>query len=202
MKRLLLASIDFSKLSTLTKKPLGKLRLAFIPTAADPYEEKWFLEEDREKLREMGIKFFELDIKNKTKKELLSKLRNVDVVFVAGGNSFYLLEKVRESQFDEVVNELVNRGVIYVGVSAGAVLAGPNIEPVSLLDDPKKAPNLKSYEGLGLVDFVVLPHYGDKKYEKKYQKIMEKFEKKRLKLIPLTNEQAIIMKGKSYRITG
>jgi dipeptidase E len=73
---------------------------------------------------------------------------------------------------------------------------------MSLLDDPKKAPNLESYEGLGLVDFVVLPHYGDKKYEKKYQRIMGKFGKKRLKLIPLTNEQAIIMKGRSYRITG
>lgn len=99
-----------------------------------------------------------------------------------------------------MVRKLVNSGVIYVGVSAGAVLAGPTIEPVGFLDDPTKAPHLKSYEGLGLVDFVILPHYGNKKYEKKYQKIMNKFGNKGLKLITLTDKQAIIVEGNKYHI--
>ncbi len=73
MKKLLLASVDFSKLKELTKKPLNRLKLAYIPTAGDPYKDKWFLEEDRKKLRKMGINFFEVDLKNRNKQERSGK---------------------------------------------------------------------------------------------------------------------------------
>lgn len=45
MKTLLLASVGIGRLSDLTKKPLLNLRLAYISTAADPYEDKWFIME-------------------------------------------------------------------------------------------------------------------------------------------------------------
>ena len=38
---------------------------------------------------------------------------DIDVIFIAGGNTFYLLEKVVESGFFELVKELVGKGVIY-----------------------------------------------------------------------------------------
>ena len=81
----------------------------------------------------------------------------------------------------------------------GLFFAGPSIEPVALLDDPNYAPNLKTYESLGLVDFVVLPHYGKEKYLE-IQKIMEDFKDKKFKLITLTDEQAIIVEGDDYKI--
>lgn len=203
-QRLFLASFAAKSLdkalNLLPNKPKNQIRVAFVPTAADTYKDKWFVKEDRDKLEEMGFDIFDLDIKDKEKAELEEKLRNVDIIFVAGGNTFYLLDKVRESGFDEIVKRLVfGERVLYIGSSAGAVLACPDIKPIELLDDPSAVPNLKSTKGLNLVDFVVLPHYGDKKYEEKFKKIVDEYQDK-YTLIKLTNEQAVIVEGENYSI--
>lgn len=61
----------------------------------------------------------------------------------------------------DLLRRHVSDGLPYIGTSAGAVLAGPSIEPVSLLDDPGVAPSLRDYAGLGLTEHVVIPHVGD-----------------------------------------
>lgn len=198
--KLLLTSVSISPLKELTTIPYRDLRLVYIPTAADPYEDKWFIEEDRKRFRQMGIRFQELDIKGKTSEELLRVLRPAHAVFVSGGNTFYLLEKARESGFDTVIRKVVNDGVIYIGGSAGAVIAGPTIEPVSRLDDPSVVPHLTSFDGFNLVDFVVLPHYGKEKDKAKYEAIMDEFGKKNLKLLPLRDDQAVIVDDHGYRV--
>lgn len=176
------------------------MRVAFIPTAADPYKDKWFVKEDRDTLEEMGCEVVDVDIKEKTKQELERDLRNMDIIFVAGGNTFYLLNYVQKSGFGDVVKDLVlGKGVLYIGSSAGAVLAGPDIKPVEVLDDPTAAPDLQSTKGLKLVDFVVLPHYGDKKYKEKFRGIIKKY-KDIYQLIPLRNEQAVVVEGSQYSV--
>ncbi|MDP3974255.1 MAG: Type 1 glutamine amidotransferase-like domain-containing protein [Candidatus Daviesbacteria bacterium] len=202
--RLFLASIAANSLdkaiNLFPDKPRNKTRVAFIPTAADPYLDKGFVEEDRSKLEKMGFDVFDLDIKDKRREELWEQLRSVDIIFVAGGNTFYLLNEVRKSDFDEEVKRLVHRErVLYIGSSAGSVLVGPDIKPVELLDDPSVATELQSTKGLNLIDFVVLPHYGDKKYEKEFKKIIAEYEDK-YTLVKITNEQAVIVEGKSYSI--
>ena len=200
MKKLLLTSKKLDKLSDLITNSPQNVKVAFIPTAGDPYENKWFVDEDREKLKKAGFQLTDVDLKNTTKDELMNALADSDVIFVSGGNTFYLLEKVKESGFDKVILSLIEKGVIYVGSSAGAILAGPSIEPAKDLDDPSKAPNLKSYEGLGLVDFIILPHYGKEKYKEKYQKIMDEYGNGQHKLVLITDEQSIIVEGDSYKI--
>lgn len=201
MKKLFLASIVsniIEELLEILPKPANELTVAFIPTAADPYKDKWFVEDDRNKLKEKSFNLKDVDIKGKAKQELEDDLKDIDIIFVAGGNTFYLLEKARESGFDEIVKELVQKGVIYVGSSAGATFVCPTIEPVKTLDDPSKAPSLKSFEGLNLVDFVVLPHLGRENKEK-YEKIMREYEG-RYKIIPLTDNQAVVVEGSEYQI--
>ncbi len=200
MKKLFLTSIKIDLLPKLISGEPAKTNLVFIPTAADPYSDKWFVEADRKKLSDLGFKLNELDLKGKTPENIKVALNGVGIIYVAGGNTFYLLQKVRESGFDKVVKDLVEKGVLYVGSSAGAVIAGPTIEPIKFLDDPAKAPGLKSFEGLGLIDFVVMPHYGKEKYKEKYEKTMREFTDKGFKLIPITDEQSIIVEGDNYRI--
>lgn len=198
--KLLLTSVSISPLKELTPIPYSELRLVYIPTAANPSKDKWFIDADRKRFTEMGIRFQELDINGKTPEELLSALRPTHAVFVAGGNTFYLLEKAKESGFDKVIRKVVDDGVIYIGGSAGAVIAGPTIAPVSRLDDPLVAPHLTSYEGFNLVDFVILPHYGKEKDKATYQQITEEFSKKNLKLLPLRDDQAVIVDDQGYRV--
>lgn len=203
MKKLFLASVVANTIDkligTLDELP-DKLTVAFIPTAADPYEDKWFVDEDRNKLKEKGFNVKDVDIKGKTEQELLQELKDADIIFVAGGNTFYLLEKARESGFDKTAKEFVEKGVIYVGSSAGATLAGPNIEPVKPFDNPAEAPGLKSFEGLNLVDFIILPHFGEEKYKQKYEEIVREYSEKGYKLITLTDNQAVIVEGHKYKI--
>lgn len=203
MKKLFLASVASNTIEEFIKilpEPPNKLTVAFIPTAADPYEDKWFVEEDRNKLKEKGFNVRDVDLKNKTEQELSAELEGIDILFVAGGNTFYLLQKVRESGFDKIAKEVVQKGIIYVGSSAGATLACPTIEPIKTLDDSSKAPSLKSFEGLKLVDFVILPHFGKEKYKAKYEKIMKEYTNAGYKVIPLTDNQAIAVEGDEYKI--
>lgn len=200
MKKLLLTSVGIARLPDLIEKPIHNLKLIYIPTAADPYQDKWFIDEDRKRLQEMEIKFSELDIKNQNASKLKKALKNSDVIFISGGNSFYLLEKSLESGFDKVVKELVDHDIIYVGASAGAAIAGPTLEPIQLLDDPTKAPNLKSFNAFGLVNFVILPHYGKEKYRHKYDKIVQIYGHKPYQLLKLTDHQAVIVENNQYRI--
>jgi len=203
MKKLFLASVvgdTIDKLIKIFPKPLNQMRIAFIPTAADPYDDKWFLNEDLIKLKEKGFDVKEVDIKNKTRQELLKEFKNIDILFVAGGNTFYLLQKARESSFDKVARELVEKGIIYVGSSAGAILAGPNIESIKPFDDPDKAPGLKSFKGLNLVDFVVLPHFDEKKNKLEYENAVKKYKNLGYEFILLTDKQAIVVNGDNYEI--
>ena len=182
------ASKTLDKIVPLLPKPPKELKVAFIPTAGDTYKEKPWMEEDREKLVDLGFNVADFDLKGKTESQIEKALSKVDIIFVAGGNTFYLLEKTKQSGFDKVVKKLVKNGTIYVGSSAGSILAGPNIEPVKILDDPQKA-RLDSFEGLGLVDFVILPHYGKEKY--KIDKIIKEYGNK-YQLIPITDDQLVV----------
>lgn len=189
-----------NKLIKFLPKSPQELKIAFIPTAADPYENKWFIKEDRDEFVKKGFQIKDVDINGKTEQELSKELRNVDIIFVGGGNTFYLLQKARESGFDKIAKELISKGVIYVGASAGAVLVGPTIEPTKFFDDPNEAPRLQSFEGLSVVDFIVLPHFDEKKNKLEYENVIKKYKDSGCKFIPLADSQAIIVNGSEYEI--
>lgn len=200
MKKLYLTSLGIDAMSNILPKPPTQMKVAFIPTAADPYTDKWFMEADIKKLNDMRFQLTLVDLKDKDEDQLRKSLQPMDMVYVCGGNSFYLLEKIYESGFDKVIKEFIEKGVIYAGASAGAVVAGPTIEPLASLDDPNKAPRLKTMKGLGFVDFVILPHFGKEKYLAKYNHIIELYSNRNFELKTLTDHQAIIVEGDQFRI--
>ncbi|HLC67861.1 MAG TPA: Type 1 glutamine amidotransferase-like domain-containing protein [archaeon] len=185
-----------SDASALIEKIFKGGNLAYIPTAADTYENKWWIKEDRIRLAAKRFDLTEIDLKRKVS---LKEFKNFDVIFVAGGNSFYLLQKMRESGFDKIIKKLITNEVNYVGSSAGAVVAGPDIWPIRFLDDPSKA-KLKSFKGLSLVDFIPLPHFGNKKYAEPYEKVMKGLEKTNYKYIKIEENQAILVKNNKTKM--
>ena len=173
--------------------------VAFIPTAADVYESKPWMEDDRQKFVDLGFQVKDYDIKNKDEKSIYSDLKHTDIVFVSGGNSFYLLYHVRYSGFDTSMERLLEEGTVYIGSSAGSIIAGPTIEPMLSLDNSEQAPKLGSFEGLNFVDFVVLPHYGKEKYKARYEAIMREWSSA-VKLLPVDDNQAIIVDNAEYHL--
>lgn len=170
--------------------------IGFVPTAGEPYEDPYFVEEDRSRLTQLGFDVRNVDITRLDRSDILAIVNNVDALFVAGGNTFYLMQQIRAKELVDDFRNYILEGHRYIGASAGAVICGPTIEPIQTLDDPNAAPNLKNLDGFGIVDFVVLPHYGKPKYLQQYHQLVSEYSD-RLHLIPLRDDQAILVTSKS-----
>jgi dipeptidase E len=162
MKRLLLASHGIGALPELTGDTAG-LRLAFVPTAAGPdAETKPWVQADRRQLARLGCEVSTLDLAVVEASQVEEALRGFDGVFLSGGNSYLLLWHARRSGFAELVPPRVEDGsLVFVGTSAGSLVAGPDIAPAASLDNRREVPQLESSVGLALVPFTVLPHDDD-----------------------------------------
>ena len=167
--------------------------IGFIPTASEPDSDRWYMEEDRNDLIQMGYKLIIIDITNEPRQTILNTLSSINVLFVAGGNSFYLLQALKDKN---ILHELTDfaQNKTYIGSSAGACIACPTIDYVEKLDDTTQAPHLNDYSAMGLVDFYILPHYGSKE---KYTKLADGIERKykNRTFIKLSNSQAIIIRN-------
>ncbi len=106
-----------------------------------------------------------IDLREYTGKtaELITKLRTCNLIWCAGGNSFSLRYAMKTSGFDEIIRTLLAEGIAYGGWSAGAVVAGPSLRLIELMDDPGKAPEIV-WEGLGLIPYFIWPHWDMEKY--------------------------------------
>lgn len=134
--------------------------VAYIPDATRTFADHPEVQVERTMLRDAGFTLLELPLATTPREEVDRILGEVDAVYVAGGETFDLLHILRATGTDEVLVRHVRAGLPYIGTSAGAVIAGPDIEPVSLLDSPAVAPELHDYRGLGLTDYVIIPHVG------------------------------------------
>ena len=68
----------------------------------------------------------ELDAANISEEVVATMLASADVVYVDGGNTFYLQRHMIESKFWSALesSQFASRGGLYVGASAGAIVAG------------------------------------------------------------------------------
>lgn len=198
MKKLFLASfasVTLDLIRNMLPKPPNQLKAAFIPTAGDPYGDKGFVYVDRDALTNMGMSVIDVDLKTIRGKELEEVLSNVDVILVAGGNTFYLLDQVKKSGFDVIVKKLIDKGVVYVGSSAGSILCCPTIEGAKRFDSPTDAPDLTDYSGLNLVDFIMIPHAHKERYKERIQQTTEELQSNGYSIKTLTDDQAISIDG-------
>ena len=173
--------------------------IGFIPTASELDDDRWYMEKDKEDLSKMNYNVITIDISKESKAEIIEKFNNIDATFIAGGNSFYLLQQLK---IKNVLKELIDfaNNKIYVGSSAGSCIACPSIEYVKKLDDKSEAPLLDNFKAMNLVNFYILPHY---KSKEKYTKLADDIEKeyKSYKFIKLSNEQAIVVENiNNYKI--
>lgn len=211
MKRLFLAaSIDKTGLAItkdiikITRKKVRDLRVAFINTAAEgsvTVDKSW-LNEDREGLAKAGLTLFDYTITGKDVGQIDKDLRIYDVIHVNGGNTFYLMLQVRKSGFDKwIKNQVLRGGKIYIGSSAGSQIVAPNIEILSKPDTKIYEKELKTFEGIGLVDFVIFPHWGSDKFRDTYFNHRLKISyKPENKIILLNNWQYVRVEEDMFRI--
>lgn len=181
-------------------KPANKIKLAHIITAKNPRMEENpdYIIKDRQAMKDVGFHVEDIDIKGKTEQELRKILADKDIIYVQGGNTFYLLKYVRESGFDKVAKELINKGIIYVGVSAGSIIAGPTIETANWKNVDHNEVGLKDLTGMSLVPFNLFVHYSPE-----HTRIIgEELPKSKYPLHILTDNQALLIKDGKVELVG
>jgi dipeptidase E len=194
MKRLLLASHGVGALRELVGDAPG-LRVAFVPTAAGPdAEDEPWVQEDLRQLDVLGCEISTLDLARAGTAAVESALAGADAVFVTGGNAYLLLWHAQRSGFAGVVVPLVGSGrLVYAGTSAGAVLAGPNLDSAAAPHNRAVVPELESTRGLGLVGFTVLPHDQEPERAQRHGALVAAHPE--LEFVRLPDDRAVVVRG-------
>ncbi|MNK20307.1 Peptidase E [compost metagenome] len=84
-------------------------------------------------------------------------LKNAKGIFTGGGNTFLLVKQLHEQHLMNVLKEVVENGVPYLGTSAGSNIGGLNMQNTN--DMPIVYP--PSFNTLGLIPFNLNAHYLD-----------------------------------------
>jgi peptidase E len=137
---------------------------------------------------------------------LIERIRqDLVAVYVEGGNTFALLHHLRLSGFDAILRTLVAEGVIYVGLSAGSIVAGSSIEfavwkgnneageHAEFISDPANRQGLDLCGGLS-----IFPHFDDTWATLVEQKVPELGHD----VIVLSDGQGYVFNGKQRRRFG
>jgi len=203
MRKLLLTSAGMNMkeeiLKILPNSP-SKTKLAHITTAAKPQKDKRYVEKDTKLMSEVGFDVTEIDIEGKTQSQLRKILQVFDVIYVQGGNTFYLLKVIQETGFDKVVKDLIDREVIYIGVSAGSIIAGPTIETAGwkYVEPDRNFVKLKDLTAMNLVPFNIFVHYVPR--HKVF--VAKQAAKSKYPLKIITDSQAILVVDNKFQLIG
>lgn len=194
MKKIFLSS-SFKDVANIFEKFESNLKgktVTFIPTASVVEKVIFYVDSGRKALEKLGIIIDELEVSTANIKEIKTKLEKNDMIYVTGGNTFFLLQELKRTGADKIIINQVMAGKTYIGESAGSIIASPNIEYAKLMDSVKKAPNLENFDALKLVDFYAVPHHTNFPFKKAVEKIIHTYSND-LKLMPISNKQAILI---------
>ena len=201
MKKLFLTSSfnDVANIFADLEKDLTGKVVTFIPTASNVEKVVFYVSAGKKALEKMGLIIDELDISTAAEEEISAKIKGNDFIYVTGGNTFFLLQELKRTGADKIIIEEVNAGKLYIGESAGSMVTAANIEYAKGMDSVKKAPSLVNFDSLDLVDFYTVPHYTNAPFEKKAQKIVDRYSSA-LNLSPISNNEAIIVEDNEVKI--
>ena len=129
----------------------GVRRIAFVPFAVQDHA--GYVARVRERFAREGIAVQGVT----ADAEGASLLESAESVFVGGGNTFRLLDRLQRTGQLEVLKRRAGTGLPYLGASAGTNVAAPTVKTTN--DMPIVEP--RSFAALGLVPFQINPHYQD-----------------------------------------
>mgnify|MGYP001694871623 FL=1 len=202
MKNMILTSSLYESIE-LVKKFLDKntesKKILFIPTATNVDEYKKYIHLTQKAFEDFGYEVENFDVSIFSEEIAKEKLSQAKTVFISGGNTFYLLQELKRKNLTSYLKERIENGLIYIGESAGSVIAAPDIEYASIVDDKTLATELDDYAGLNLVDFYIVPHFEEEPFVESSRKTVELY-KDKLDLKLINNKEAILVENNNFTI--
>lgn len=143
------------RFASMLGKPYSEAKVLFIPTAALPPEDMNYEYADycKSDLLLIGIPPKNIVTHDIDGSLTIREAMAFDVIFFTGGNTPYLAKRVRETKFDEIIKKMVYANKVYVGISAGSMLAMPNFNVDNLCEQ-----NAMDFAGLSLVNAYFTVH--------------------------------------------
>lgn len=175
--------------------------LTYIPFSHENGE--FYFRRIKKRYSRFGIKkfrYFPVDA-DFLAKEMREALKS-DVIYLAGGNTYYFLKHLRESGFLKRLEKFVARGGILAGLSAGAIIMTPHIK---LAGYPKHEGDvnevrLKNLRSLGFVNFEFLPHYSGS--AKTHQAMLSYSRRAKLPIIACPDGSGVVVDGDKIEFIG
>lgn len=135
-----------------------KPRVVCLPTAAgqegDSSVNRW-MRMGEEHFSRLGADVKALnviDAETANGMENASAVEDADLVYFSGGNPMYLFQTMKDSLVWKSVLKVLDRGGVYAGCSAGAMILGTDVPDFRVI-------GLRSISVFGLVNAVVIPHF-------------------------------------------
>ena len=187
----------------LVKKFLDKntesKKILFIPTATNVDEYKKYIHLTQKAFEDFGYEVENFDVSIFSEEIAKEKLSEAKIVFISGGNTFYLLQELKRKNLTSYLKERIENGLLYIGESAGSVIASPDIEYASIVDDKTLATELNDYTGLNLVDFYIVPHFEEEPFVESSRNTVELY-KDKLDLKLINNKEVILVENNNFTI--
>ncbi len=147
----------------LVGKCAEEVKIGFIPTAANVEEgnKDWFISQITNLYR-FGFKWIDIVEIVDPIADWKDRLSRVDVTILSGGNTFYLLDTLRQKEF---ASWFSNNPKVYVGISAGSIVAGPSVDAATIPPADPNITGITDLTGMKLVDFEVEPHCDNARFK-------------------------------------
>lgn len=181
-------------------------KTALIFNAMDDFNneeiKKEKFDENVRELEELGFEVENIDLREYFGKaeELDKKLQEFGLIWVRGGNTFILRKAFKQSGLDQWLwRHKSDPDLVYGGYSAGPCVLSPTLKGIDLVDDPNAQargydPEI-IWEGLGLIDFVFVPHYKSDHFESgKVDESVEYYKKENIPFKTVRDGEVLILK--------
>lgn len=138
-------------------------KIAYIPTAGNGENTygSWKKNSGTWKLiNSLDAKVTPIVLEEQDDQEIRANLTSKDIIWFPGGSCGYLMYWIRRRGIDKYLKDLLEKGTLYVGSSAGSMITAKNLNIVEwYIGETEQGAGI--IPGLGLVDFDIYPHYED-----------------------------------------
>lgn len=141
---------------------------ALVVTADNEYKEKnYHVQRCIKELESLNLMVDTFDLDKQSPELLL----NYDVLEFIGGNPFYLLHAIRQSNATDILKDFAEKKIL-IGWSAAAFVLSPTLELVNGYSPEMNFIGLTDLNALALTKVEVLPHYN--KFITRFEQFEEK----------------------------
>ncbi|PIR66471.1 MAG: hypothetical protein COU51_03785 [Parcubacteria group bacterium CG10_big_fil_rev_8_21_14_0_10_36_14] len=159
-------------------------------------EERIYIDQSLKELRDLGMTTISMNI---SKDDNFNDLAEFDMYYVCGGNTFYILDRIRKTGVDNILLKAIKKDKLYIGVSAGSIIMAKNIKTANVgKDGDDNEIGLKDISGFNIIPFHFFPHYDETEKEA----VEEFYKTEQEPIMALTDDQAIFIDDDSYILIG